>query len=298
VADDYNIQGIVKMHRKTGRMIREDNSYINMADYEANSHVDYYKKTLDYGIEAAKGNVPNVSIIQKFGRNSAVSSTFKPICLSGFYRTPTTNTALEVVSTDADDNASGAGARTIYYEGLQESGGSLVVVSDVVELDGTTAVALPDSLIRLYRWYVASSGVYATQSAGSHQGDITIQESGAGNVWAKIENNGFPRAQSQIGAYTVPTGYTAYVSKISYSVESDKEADILMFKREGVLNTTAPYNAMTLVTEINSATGNYTIDYSVPFVFNEETDFGFIGKLKSNTGPMTVDFTIYLVQNG
>ncbi len=298
MADDYNIQGIVKMHRKTGRMIREDNSYINMADYEANSHVDYYKKTLEYGIEAAKGNVPNVTIIHKFGRNSAVSSTFKPICLSGFYRTPTTNTALEVVSTDADDNASGAGARTIYYEGLQESGGSLVVVSDVVELDGTTAVALPDSLIRLYRWYVASSGVYASQSVGSHQGDITIRESGAGNVWAKIENNGFPRAQSQIGVYTVPTGYTAYVSKITYSVESDKEADILMFKREGVLNTTAPYNAMTLVTEINSATGNFTVDLKEPYVFEEETDFGFLGKLKSNTGPMTVDFTIYLVQNG
>jgi hypothetical protein len=279
-------------------MIREDNSYINMADYEANSHVDYYKKTLEYGIEAAKGNVPNVSIIQKFGRNTAVSSTFVPICLGGFYRTPTTNTALEVVSTDADDNASGAGARTIYYEGLQESNGSLVVVSDVVELDGLTPVALPDSLIRLYRWYVASSGVYATQSVGSHQGDLTIQESGGGSVWAKIENNGFPRAQSQIAAYTVPSGYTAYVSKISYSVESDKEADILMFKREGVLNTTAPYNAMTLVTEINSATGNYTVDLDVPYVFEEETDLGFIGKLKANTGPMTIDFTIYLIQNG
>ena len=298
MADDYNIQGIVKMHRKTGRMIREDNSFINQADYIYNSHRDYYKRVSDFPLDVAKGEVPNHNVIKKFGRNTAVSSTFVPISLSGFYRTPTSNTALEVVSTDADDNASGAGARTIYYEGLQVQSGSLVVVSDVVELDGLTPVALPDSLIRLYRWYVASSGVYATQSAGSHQGDLTIQESGAGNVWSKIENNGFPRAQSQIGAYTVPTGYTAYVSKITYSVESDKEADILMFKREGVLNTTAPYNAMTLVTEINSATGNFTVDLPVPYVFEEETDFGFIGKLKANTGPMTIDFTIYLVQNG
>ena len=279
-------------------MLKEDNTFINRADYVYNSHRDYYKRVSDFGVDVAKGEVPGHTVIQKFGRNSAVSSSFVPICLSGFYRTPTSNTALEVVSTDVDDTFLGAGARTIYYEGLQVQSGSLVVVSDVVELDGTTPVALPDSLIRLYRWYVASSGVYASQSAGSHQGDITIQESGAGNVWAKIENNGFPRAQSQIGAYTVPTGYTAYVSKISYSVESDKEADILMFKREGVLNTSAPYNAMTLVTEINSATGNYTVEYRTPLKFEEETDFGFLGKLKANTGPMTVDFEIKLVQNG
>ena len=287
-----------KMHKETGRMLKEDNTFINRADYVYNSHRDYYKRVSDFPLDVAKGEVPGHTVIHKFGRNSAVSSSFVPICLSGFYRTPTTNTALEVVSTDVDDNASGAGARTIYYEGLQVQSGSLVVVSDVVELDGTTAVALPDSLIRLYRWYVASSGVYASQSAGSHQGDITIQESGAGNVWSKIENNGFPRAQSQIGVYTVPTGYTAYVFKISYSVESDKEADILMFKREGVLNTSAPYNAMTLVTEINSATGNYTVEYRTPLKFEEETDFGFLGKLKSNTGPMTVDFEIKLIENG
>jgi len=221
-----------KMHKATGRLLKEDNTFINRADYIYNSHRDYYKRVSDFGVDVAKGEVPGHSVIQKFGRNSAVGSSFVPICLSGFYRTPTSNTALEVVSTDADDTFLGAGARTIYYEGLQVQSGLLVVVSDVVELDGTTAVALPDSLIRLYRWYVASSGTYATQSAGSHQGDITIQESGGGSVWAKIENNGFPRAQSQIGAYTVPTGFTAYVGKISYSVESDKEADILMFKRD------------------------------------------------------------------
>ena len=286
------------MHKESGRMLKEDNTFINRADYIYNSHRDYYKRVSDFGVDIAKGEVPGHSVIQKFGRNSAVSSTFVPICLSGFYRTPTSNTALEVVSTDVDDTFLGAGARTIYYEGLQNSGGNLVVVSDVVELDGTTAVALPDQLIRLYRWYVASSGTYASQSAGSHQGDLTIQESGGGAVWSKIENNGFPRAQSQIGAYTVPSGYTAYVSKISYSVESDKEADILMFKREGVLNTSAPYNAMTLVTEINSATGNYTVEYRTPLKFEEETDFGFLGKLKANTGPMTVDFEIKLVENG
>jgi hypothetical protein len=279
-------------------MLKEDNTFINRADYVYNSHRDYYKRVSDFGVDVAKGEVPGHSVIQKFGRNSAVSSTFVPICLSGFYRTPTSNTALEVVSSSVNDDIAGTGARTIYYEGLQNSGGNLVVVSDVVELDGTTAVALPDQLIRLYRWYVASSGTYASQSAGSHAGTLTIRESGGGNTWSTITTTGFPKAQSQIGAYTVPTGYTAYISKITYSVESDKEADILMFQREGVLNTSAPYNAMRLVTEINSAKGTSSVYYNTPLKFEEETDFGFLGKLKANTGPMTVDFEIKLVQNG
>lgn len=286
------------MHKETGRMLKEDNTFINRADYVYNSHRDYYKRVSDFGVDIAKGEVPGHSVIQKFGRNSAVSSTFVPICSSGFYRTPTSNTALEVVSTSTNDDIAGTGARTIYYEGLQNSGGNLVVVSDVVELDGTTAVALPDQLIRLYRWYVASSGTYASQSAGSHAGTLTIRESGGGNTWSTIVPNGFPVSQSQIGAYTVPTGYMAYVSKITYSVESDKEAEILMFQREGVLNTSAPYNAMRLVTEINSAKGTSSVYYDTPLKFEEETDFGFLGKLKSNTGPMTVDFEIKLVQNG
>ena len=285
------------MHKETGRMLKEDNTFINRADYVYNSHRDYYKRVSDFGVDIVKGEVPGHTVIHKFGRNSAVSSSFVPICESGFFRTPTTNTALEVVSTDADDNASGAGARTIYYEGLQVQSGSLVVVSDVVELDGTTAVALPDSLIRLYRWYVASSGVYASQSVGSHQGDITIQESGAGNVWSKIAINTFGRGQSQIGAYTVPTGYIAFMTDITSSVESDKEAEILLFQRNGVLNTTAPYNPMRLVTEISSAKGVQSINFSSPLKFEEETDIIFFAKQKKGDSPATIDFTLYLVEN-
>ena len=287
-----------KMHKETGRMLKEDNTYINRADYVYNSHVDYYKKVLNFGIESSKGNVPGHTVIHKFGRNSAISSTFAPITESSFYRTPTSNTALEVVSNDANDTSTGTGARSITYEGLQESGGNLVVVTNTVSLNGTTAVALPDSLIRLYRWRVATSGTYATQTSASHQGTLTIQESGGGNTWSTIVLNTFGRAQSQIGCYTVPTGYTAFISEIVYSIENDKEAEILLYQRPGVLNTTAPFDAMRLVTEVSSARGVAEANYSAPFIFEEETDILFFGKLKSGSGPGTVDFTLYLVENG
>lgn len=297
MADDFNVQGIVKMHRKTGRMIREDNTYINMADYEANSHESYYKKQLDYHTQVSRGEIPNHTVVHKFGMNPNVSSTFVPICNSGFYRTPTNNVALEIVSSSANDTSTGTGARQITYEGLAISGTDLVIVSNTVTLNGTSAVNLPDSLFRLYRWHVSQSGTYATQVAGSHAGTLTIREQGGGSTWSTITTTGFPRSQSQIGAYTVPTGFTAYVNRISFSVELDKTADILMFKRTGVLNTTAPYDAMRLVTEVNSALGASTFDLQTPIKIEEETDFGFLGKFKSNTGTMTIDFDFILLEN-
>ena len=299
MADDYNIQGIVKMHRKTGRMIREDNTFVNQADYIYNSHRDYYKKVLDFHIEMSLGNVPNFSIVHKFGRNANVGSTFAPITQSGFYRMPTSNTALEIVSSSADDNASGIGARTVYYEGLKEVAGELVVTTNTVTMNGLTPVALPDSLIRLYRWYVASSGTYATQSSASHQGELTIQESGAGDIWSAIKANGIFKGQSQIGCYTVPSGYTALINRIAYSVQATLEAEIIFMQRNGVLNTTAPFDALRVVTDIDSAKGTTSVDFVAPINIQEETDLIFMGKSKGGQAlPMTIDFEIKLVQNG
>ena len=294
-----NDKGIKNLHRTTGRMIREDDTFINMADYEANSHVNYYKKVLDFHVEMSLGNVPGFSVIHKFGRNASVGSTFAPITQSGFYRMPTANTALEIVSDSADDSSAGIGARTVFYEGLKEVAGELVVTTNTVTMNGLTPVALPDSLIRLYRWYVATSGTYATQSSASHQGEITIQESGAGDIWSAIKANGIYKGQSQIGCYTVPSGYTALINRIAYSVQATQEAEIIFMQRNGVLNTTAPFDALRVVTDIDSAKGTTSIDFPAPIIINEETDLIFMGKSKGGqTFPMTIDFEIKLVQNG
>lgn len=286
------------MHKETGRMLKEDNTFINRADYIYNSHRDYYKRVLDFHIEMSLGNVPNFSIIHKFGRNASVGNTFAPITQSGFYRTPTSNTALEILSTSADDNATGIGARTIYYEGLKEVAGELVITSNTVTMNGLTPVTLPDSLIRLYRWYVATSGTYATQSSASHQGELTIRESGGGDIWSEIKANGIFKGQSQIGCYTVPSGYTALINRIAYSVQASNEAEIIFMQRNGVLNTTAPFDALRVITDIDSAKGTTSVDFVAPINIQEETDLFFMGKSKGGQAlPMTIDFEIKLVQN-
>ena len=112
--------------------------------------------------EVAKGNVPKHSLVHKFGAHT-LTTTLEPICFSGFYRTPTTATALEFVSSSTNDTSAGTGAREVTVIGLDSSWNE---VSQTVTTNGTTAVALSTDLIRLYRWYVSSSGTYATQTTG------------------------------------------------------------------------------------------------------------------------------------
>ena len=130
--------------------------------------------TRDFLIEVRKGNIAGHSLVHKFGEAS-VSTSLVPVTGSVEYPTPTSATSLELISSDTNDTSSGSGAREVTVLGLN---GSWNEVSQTVSTNGTTAVALTTDLLRIYRWYVSQSGTYATQSAGSHAGTLTIRESG------------------------------------------------------------------------------------------------------------------------
>ena len=117
-----------------------------------------YIRERDWYTEVAKGNVPGHSLVHKFGATDA-GTTMAPVTVSGFYRVPTAATALEFVSDDANDDAAGTGAREVTVVGLDENWAE---VTQTVVTDGLTPVALGTDLIRLYRWYVSSSGTYAS----------------------------------------------------------------------------------------------------------------------------------------
>jgi hypothetical protein len=245
---------------------------------------------------ATRGHYPGITIVHKFGKNAAVGTSYTPITISGFYRTPTALTSLEIVSSSADDAAAGTGARTVYIQGI---GTGWAEVSETVTLNGTTAVDLANQYFRIYRAYVVTSGTYATSSAGSHAGDITIRVDGGGDTWATINgSSSFPKAQTEIGVYTVPAGYTAYVKEVYLDVESNKAADILMFQRPDADTVSAPYAAMRVVQDFNGVEAEVIEQFSSPLgPFPASTDIGFMAKVASGTGSVSVDFEILLVED-
>jgi hypothetical protein len=249
----------------------------------------------DFFIEVTKGNVPGHSVIHRFG-HANIGTTFTPVTHSTVYQTPTAAVALEIVSADADDTSAGAGARTVWIQGLDINGD---FVTQTVALNGLTAVAIPTSLWRLLDWQVVTTGTYGTTAIGSHQGTLTIRVASAGATWSLLEATPFPSGKSEISWYTVPNGYRAYLFFQSIDVDSTKAADVIFLERPDADIVTAPFSAMYEVAEFVGIAGIGTADNNFPVNGLEAmTDFGYIAKVTSGTADVSVEYEILLIKDG
>jgi hypothetical protein len=255
----------------------------------------YPSYPIDFYTEVAKGNIAKHSLIHKFGAGVA-TTTIAPVTISGFYRVPTTATALEFVSSSANDTSAGSGAREVTIQGLDSSWN---LVTQTLTTNGTTAVALTTNLVRLFRWYVSSSGTYATQTTGSHAGTLTIQESGGGNVWSQISITPFPLGQSEIACYTVPAGHTAYLLSKNVSVDGVKNVDVYFFQRPNADDVSTPYSgAMRMIEKEIGVSGSIdfrTVSPKGPFV--GPCDLGYMAVASTGTVDVSAEFELLLVED-
>lgn len=108
--------------------------------------------------------------------------------------------AQEIVSSSANDAAAGTGARTVLISGLDST---YAEISETVTLNGTSAVALTKTYLRVLAMVVATAG-----SGGQNAGTLTIRTvSGSTTltVMAAGENTLLQ------GIYCVPSGYRGYL---------------------------------------------------------------------------------------
>lgn len=252
---------------------------------------------MDYYLEVKKGNVPGSSIVHKFG-SANLTTTIAPICRAGVYQTPTANIALEFISDNVNDTAAGTGARSVQITGLQNVGGVWSEVTQTIATNGTTAVAVPTSLIRVTTWKVATSGTYANATSGSHAGTLTLRTAGAGATWASIPPTPFPAGRSQIGVYSVPSGKTAYLLSKQVFVDTTKTADIYFFERSAANTVAAPYGPMTLIQREIGVAGGFLLETKAPKApFVGPCDIGFMGVVAAGTCECSVEFELLLVDD-
>ena len=250
-------------------------------------------------LDISRGLSSGIATVKKFGRNLAVGTSFVPITIGGVYQTPQSGsaTALRIKSGgDANDTAAGSGAREVTFEGLDEN---FAMTSEAVATAGASASsATTTTFTRLYRAYVSDSGTYASSAAGSHSAGITIENGAGGTDWATIDATQFPKSQSEIGAYSVADGVTAYVFLDDVTIDSGKTAELIFFHRGGADETAAPYTAMRAKSVLTGLEGG-TTDLSgrtIPFgPFVGPCDIGCMGRVTATTGSMAVEFEIYLV---
>ena len=255
----------------------------------------------DYFLEVSKGNIVGSKIVNKFGRNGAVGTALSFISISGNYQTPLTATTLEIVSGSTNDTSAGTGARKVKVIGLNSSWDEVEVE---VTMNGTTAVTLGTQFMRVYRMFVSESGSYATITTPSHLGRITLRTSGGGATWCIIDtiegtSTGFGIGQTQVGAYTIPNGYTGYLLSKTITVESSKPASVYFFKRENADDLTTPFTgAMRLFEQNDGIATPLTVVLKAPLqVIPQKTDVGFFAKVGTGTASVSTEFQLMLVQN-
>ena len=179
-------------------------------------------RAVDTEFDIAAGRMQGSFIVNKFGRNPAVSTGDVPedIWAGGGVYTGFPAGAAEkitVASSSTDDAAAGIGARTVRIYG-QLSG---VEQTEDIILNGTTLVDSVASWTRVYRATVLTSGGSPTNSA-FNAGTITVAHKvTTANIFAVVP---IAANQSQVACYTIPLGKVGYLRYLAIEVERTNTA--------------------------------------------------------------------------
>lgn len=242
-----------------------------------------------FELQVARGQIQGHRNVTVFGFNPDVDTTQVSVWpLPSLITFPSSAIQMTVSSSSANDTSAGTGARTIVVQGLDADYNE---VTETVTLNGQTAVTMTASLLRVNYAYVATAG-----SANSAAGDIYI---GTGLVTAgvpaivydiiKLDYN-----NTTTGSYTVPAGYTAYMSQGLFSTGQASGST----KVEGRLLTRGTNNIrMTAaITTINNGVANYVFEY--PLAIPEKTTVEATAIGGANNNAVSSMFIFVLIKQG
>ncbi|MCK5616962.1 hypothetical protein KAR91_84650, partial [Candidatus Pacearchaeota archaeon] len=143
---------------------------------------------------------------------------------------PVAPETLEIVSSEANDNAIGTGAQVAIVETLD---GSLNIQNIIVPLNGETPVVLTGTHFRVNALFVVAAG-----SSQSNEGDLTVRVSGGGNI-RKVALAGIGSAQDC--HFTVPAGVTAYSQQVITVLPVNEPANFRTQQKSALNPTTVEY---------------------------------------------------------
>lgn len=225
-----------------------------------------------FDLQVARNQVDGHIGLEIFGFTTAIGSTAQgpmwegQTLSGGLYTPPAAAAPLVLVSDSASDNTS----RSVVIEGL---GAGFVPLTETIALNGTTNVTTTNSFLRINQMSMLNS---------TNTGNITASISST--VYAKM-NAGI--GQTQMSIYTVPAGYTFYLSYVQYDASIGFTSSNYMTALEyNKINSGANNGLITLLNQ-TTFVQKQEIPFTVPIIHIEKTDIQFC--VKANSGsPFTV----------
>lgn len=241
-----------------------------------------------FELQVSRGQIMGHRSVSIFGFNKDVDSSEVTIWpLPSVRPLPSTALNMSVSSSSTSDLPTGTGAHTVLIQGLDANYNE---ISETVTLNGQTAVPTIQAFLRVNYAIVTTAG-----SSNSALGNIYI---GSGTVTAGVpavvyQIIKFNYNASLTGSYTVPAGYTAYVSQGLFSAgQPGGNAQV-----EGKLYVIGQNNIRTAIaiTTVNNGTADYAFEYPVPVL--EKTTIEACAIASSNNNEATSLFVLVLIKN-
>jgi len=183
-----------------------------------------------------------------------------------------------VVSTDVADTSAGTGALTVKISGLDED---YLEISETITMNGTTPVNSTLSYLRVNSAYAATAGTGEVNA-----GNITV--SVGGNVQRYIAALA---GICHCGQYTVPAGYTAYLTKVTTWQGKDSAADVVFSWK------TITSNVWKSLTKILTYRNQTSIDFDGSIRLAEKTDIRIQATAATGTCDQSAQYALYLWSN-
>ena len=222
-----------------------------------------YGKYEDFNLQVARGQIQGHKTLFKFGNNPDSNGALETVWShSSLYVYPPSAIAMKVSSTSANDAASGTGAQTIRVEGLNATYNE---VSELVTLNGQTPVLTTNVFIRVFRSFVVTAGNTNTAAGTIYIGDGAVTAGVPATIYAEIQ---FGENQTLMALWTVPAGYTLYISRTSFSAASNNAAQYVL----GKLMARPFGGVFRNVADVTANSNSIQYDFEVPLAVREKTD--------------------------
>lgn len=257
-----------------------------MVDIRSISQVGTYEP---FTLQVSRGQIPGHRSVTVFGYNPDVDTTRVTVWPhTGIIPFPPAALQLKVSSSSADDTAAGTGARTVFVGGLDANHNE---ISEIVTLNGQTSVLTTQSFLHINSAYVATAGSGLSAAGDIYFGDGVVTLGIPATVYdlIKVDYN-----QRITGSYTVPAGYTAYVSQGLFSAgqpggSAQVVGRLLTVGADGIRRAAA-------ITTVNNGVAVYNFDY--PIQIPEKTTIEAAAQGSSNNNEASAMFVLVLIKNG
>ena len=259
-----------------------------MADISNNYSITKSRKFEPFELQVARGQIPEHQSITVFGYNGDVDTAMETIWPNGgLLAFPAAALQLSVSSENANDTSAGTGARTVYLAGLDANHSP---ISEIVTLNGQTAVTTVNSYLHVNQCYVATAGSLDSAAGSIYFGTGTVTLGVPATVYDVIQYDYNTRVT---GSYTVPAGYTGYVSQGLFSSgQSSGSGPVtgrLMTRGSDEIRRTAA------IVTINNGSADYAFEY--PLAVPEKTTVEAQAVGAGNNNACSSMFVLVLIKN-